>query len=304
VLAVAVAGVIPWIPAAPPPPRVPPLAPACRLSQLRVSRADPRLGVFFNGATGSLVGVVTFRNVGTPCSLLGRPRIRLVGRGAGQVRQRQIALPSLGRAADVLPPPFSTRALPRGRLAGVQIWWSNWCGVGNQGGGNLSAPPAGVEVTLPSGGTARLRVVRVPRCDRPAEPSRVAVRPFEPVVPQPNRSTRLPFRLSFDRASYRVRVGERLHYLVTLTSTSRQAFRFRSCPLYFEQLGSLAWHEIHYLNCRPAGSFAPSAGAVFAIELGVPRRTRPGRYGLLFELGLGTYQLVQTPAPRVIVTPN
>jgi hypothetical protein len=304
VLAVAVAGVIPWIPTAPPPRRVPPLAPACQLAHLRVSSADPRVGVFFNGATGSLVGAITFRNVGASCSPLGRPRVRLVGGGAAQVRQRQTVLPRLGRAADVLPLPFSTRALRRGRSAGVQIWWSNWCTAGNQGGGNLSAPPAGVEVTLPSGRTARLKVVGAPRCDQPAEPSRVAVRPFEPVVPQPKRSTRLPFRLSFDRAAYRVRVGERLHYRVTLTSTSRQPFRFRSCPLYFEQLGSSAWHEIHYLNCHPAGTFPPSGTAVFAIELRVPRTTRPGRYGLLFELGLGTYQLVQTPAPRVVVTRN
>jgi len=43
---------------------------------------------------------------------------------------------------------------------------------------------------------------------------------------------------------------------------------------------------------------------VFAIELRVPRTTRPARYGLLFELGLGTYQLVQAPAPRVLVTRN
>jgi len=262
------------------------------------------LGVFFNGASGSLVGAVTFRNVGAPCSLLGRPRVRLFGGGAAGVRQRQVVLPLLGRAADVLPPPFSIRALLRGGTAGVQIWWSNWCRVGDQGGGKLSAPPSGVEVTLPSGGRARLKVAGAPRCDQPAEPSRVAVRPFEPVVSPPKRSTRLPVRLSFDAASYRVRVGGRLHYRVRLTSTSRQPFRFRSCPLYFEQLGPSVWQEIHYLNCKPAGTFALRAAAVFAIELRVPRTIRPGRYRLLFELGLGTYQLVQTPAAQVVVRPR
>jgi hypothetical protein len=59
-------------------PALPP-APPCRLSHLDVATVDPHRGVFFNGATGSLVGWVSFTNEGAPCSLLGRPRVVLFG---------------------------------------------------------------------------------------------------------------------------------------------------------------------------------------------------------------------------------
>ena len=70
-LALAAVTVIPWVPASPPTPVVPAVARPCRLAQLHVAGADRVEGVFFNGATGSLVGQVTFRNVGHACSLLG-----------------------------------------------------------------------------------------------------------------------------------------------------------------------------------------------------------------------------------------
>jgi hypothetical protein len=112
VLALAAVTVIPWVPASPPPPVVPPVARPCRLAQLRVSGADQREGVFFNGATGSLVGWVSYRNEGRACSMLGRPRVRLVGGPFATVRQRQKPLQLVAFSPDVLPPPFSMRALP------------------------------------------------------------------------------------------------------------------------------------------------------------------------------------------------
>jgi hypothetical protein len=149
---------------------LPPAAP-CRISQLHVSTVDPHLGVFFNGATGSLVGWVSFTNEGAPCSLLGRPRVRLVGRPAREVKQRETALTGEGTSAPV-------RRLLHGRTAGVEIWWSNWCAKGNPGTGELSPPPTGVVVTLPSGETVRLAVRESPRCDQPQQPSTVAVGAF------------------------------------------------------------------------------------------------------------------------------
>ena len=150
-----------------------PAVPPCRLAQLHVSTVDPHLGVFFNGATGSLVGWVSFTNEGAACSLLGRPRVRLVGGPAAQVKQRETALTGEGASVPV-------RRLLHGRTAGVEIWWSNWCAAGNPGTGTPSPPPAGVVLTLPSGGTVHLRVREAPRCDAPQQPSTVAVGAFRP----------------------------------------------------------------------------------------------------------------------------
>ncbi|HEY5057603.1 MAG TPA: DUF4232 domain-containing protein [Gaiellaceae bacterium] len=160
---------------------LPPVAPACRLSQLRVGGDLPGLGVFFNGATGSLVGLVTFRNEGATCSLLGRPRVRLVGGIASSIREREAVLTGEQAAPGGPAPAFSVRALPHGRTASVEIWWSNWCGPGNAGAGRSSPPPTGVEVTLPSGGSVRQKVTEAPRCDAPQSPSTVYVGSFQPL---------------------------------------------------------------------------------------------------------------------------
>src|SRR6266576_2166084 len=116
-LALAAVTVIPWVPASPPSPVVPAVAQPCRLAQLHVAGADPRAGVFFNGATGSLVGWVTYRNDGRACSLLGRPRVRMVGGPSAATPQRQKPLQLVAFSPDVLPPAFSTRALPHARTA-------------------------------------------------------------------------------------------------------------------------------------------------------------------------------------------
>jgi hypothetical protein len=278
VLALAAVTVIPWVPASPPRPTLPPVARPCRLSQLHVAGADPKAGVFDNGAGGSVVGWVSFRNDGGACSLLGRPRVLLVGGASSGVRQVQKRLRGETNAADVLPPPFSVRALPHARTARVQIWWSNWC---------ASRPPTAIELTMPSGGSVRLKVASAPRCDVPDSPSTATVGTFAPLVPAPRQSTRLPLRVSFDRASYRVSAGTVLRYRVTLRNTGREPFRFSGCPLYFESLGNA--HEIHVLNCRSAGTLDPGGSATFAMELRLPRGIRRGRNGLFWEIGLGTY---------------
>ena len=283
-LALAAVTIVPWIPATPSAPVVPPVAPPCRLAQLRVGGADPRAGVFFNGAGGSLVGSVSFRNTGPPCSLLGRPRVRLLARA----RQLEKPLAHEGRAPDVLPPPFSVRALPTGRSASVEIWWSNWCGP----------IPAAVAVTLPRGGMVRLPVRAAARCDAPQSPSTLSVGTFVPVVPQPKESTRLPFRVGFDRTAYRATAGTVLRFRVTLRNTSRHAFRFDRCPLYYEQLGPA--REIHVLNCRGLGALPAGAARTFAMELRLPRTLRRGRQGLFWELGLGTYLPQSAGAPALV----
>lgn len=288
-LALAAVTVIPWIPASPPPPVVPPVARPCRLAQLHVAGADRREGVFFNGATGSLVGTVSFRNDGRTCSLLGKPGVRLVGGPSATVPQLQKPLQLTTFAPDVLPPPFSTRALPQGRTATVQIWWSNWC---------ASQVPKAVEVTLPSGGSVRLKVAHAPRCDAPGSPSTVSVGAFTSFVPAPRPPTRLPLSVGFNRASYRVADGTVLRYHVTLRNTSRKPLRFSRCPVYVEALGQAA--EIHLLNCRPAGMLRPGGSATFAMELRVPKQLRRGRNELLWEVGIGTYLPPSSGAPATV----
>jgi hypothetical protein len=157
-----------------------PPAPPCLLSQLRVATVDPGLGVFFHGATDSLVGWLSFPNLGAPCSLLGRPRVRFVGGPAATVRQRETPLTGENPAPGSPRPPYSTRSVRHGRKVGVEIWWSNWCAAGNPGAGKPSRPPTGVVVTLPSGGAVRLAVHEAPRCDAPRQPSTVSVGTFQP----------------------------------------------------------------------------------------------------------------------------
>src|SRR5712692_1395503 len=202
VVALAGVGVIPWIPASPPGPRVPPLAPPCRAAELKIHAADPA-GLFFdNGATGWLTGALLFRNEGRPCSLVGQPRVRFVGGGAHEVGQsvaRLSANHDPARPPDALPLPFSTRALPRGSAASVELWWNNWCAGTSPTSARRPDPPAAIEVSLPhGGGSARLRIGHAPSCVASA-PSTIQVGVFQPWVPQPRPATQLPFRLRFDR---------------------------------------------------------------------------------------------------------
>jgi hypothetical protein len=147
-----------------------------------------------------------------------------------------------------------------------------------------------------------LKIGHAPSCVASA-PSTIQVGVFQPLVPQPRPATQLPFRLRFDRLTYRVARGSILRYRVTVTNASRKPFRFRACPAYFEALGGSDRHELHILNCRPVGTLAPGAARVFAIELRVPRTTTPGATELFFELGLGTYEPAQqSNGPTVLVT--
>ncbi len=96
----------------------------------------------------------------------------------------------------------------------------------------------------------------------------------------------------------RARRGVVLHFSVALTNVSRRSFRFRSCPIYLEQLSGKP--ELYVLNCRPMPMLRPGARAVFAMVLRVPRTARVGTNGLLWELAPRTY-LPPTVGARVAV---
>jgi hypothetical protein len=201
--------VIPWLPTPPPRPVGAPLAAPCHVSQLQIAPQLPRLGVFYDGETGSRAGWIIFHNTGAPCALVGRPAVQLLWHGRALPEQQTPE--AAGIAADVLPSRFSTRALPRGRSAQLAGVWTNG-----------SRPADAVRVTLPrGGGSVVLPQHLCARCDQPSAPSVISVGTFDALVAPPKPSTRLPLRITFDRRSYRAIPGMTLRYAITLHNTAR-----------------------------------------------------------------------------------
>src|SRR5207248_5487914 len=61
-------------------------APLCRAADLRATAS-------LQGATGSLAGAIAVKHVGAkPCTVTGRPRLRLIGNGHG-LRVREVPIP-------------------------------------------------------------------------------------------------------------------------------------------------------------------------------------------------------------------
>ena len=174
VRAVAVAGVIPWIPAVPPASVAPPLAAPCTVSSLHA-----RLEL--QGATGSLAGGVILTNRGErACSLPDRVSARFLD-GLDRSGVRTAALGGVRQEPGTYP---SLRALRTGESAFVDIWWNNWCGV---------RAPTRLALALPTG-ELDLRVDGSARCDVPTRPSTLAVGPLQPRA-LPPRGSRLPCAL-------------------------------------------------------------------------------------------------------------
>jgi photosystem II stability/assembly factor-like uncharacterized protein len=147
-----------WTPDSVTPPAVPP----CRAVGLRAAGG-------WQGATGSMAGVIWVTNTGTtPCALSGRPSIRLLD-GRGQ------QLDVRARAFEDGQPPASVTLLP-GVERGAQfaVVWQNWCG---------NATPLTVQVVLPQSHDI-LRVADQgfssrPRCDERSAGSSIAIGQLE-----------------------------------------------------------------------------------------------------------------------------
>src|SRR5258708_24107000 len=111
--------VVPWLNERPAKPFAnPPLAPPCQAHDLRAS-------LFLQGATGSLVGGVTFLNAGpAACSLVGRPSFSFSGAAAAAEHWQVEKLASTPTPDDVLPePPAPLRApQPAKRPGGQGVW--------------------------------------------------------------------------------------------------------------------------------------------------------------------------------------
>ena len=128
------------------------------------------LGGFLQGATGSMVGPVRFRNVSSStCTVGGRPHVEIYDRSGTLLptRERALSLVQVGER--------QARALRPYQRAELYLAWSNWCG---------SWPRGSLVRTLflrasLSTGTRRVAAFRSgrPRCDVRTG-STLAVTPF------------------------------------------------------------------------------------------------------------------------------
>jgi uncharacterized protein DUF4232 len=295
--------VVPWVDQRPVKASAYPLlAPPCRGSSLRAQ-------LFLQGATGSLVGGVNLLNAGSaPCSLLGWPAVSFTGAAASKTKVQVKELPRSPAPLDVLAdPPGSLRALAPGKSASVSLWWSNWCGPGSVPTGSPGTPPDGLELALAGGTSVVVPLAQAPRCDAPQSPSLLSVGPFAPTERHLPESSRLPLRAVVVGArpvqvkpglrAFRVYRRELLRYEVAVTNTGRRVFRFAgsSCPMYIEQVVP-GPQQVYVLNCRPAGTLAPGATVLFAMELRIPANAPLRNSSLTWELAPKTYQAPFAPA--------
>lgn len=307
-VAAAAAPVIPWLDQHPVKASVhPPLAGPCRAEWLQAH-------LFLQGATGSLVGGVQLTNAGgSPCSLLGWPQLLFTGPTAAATQVQIKRLARSPQPLDVLAdPPGSLRALAPGKSASVSLFWSNWCGPGNAGGGNLSTPPDGLRIVFASRTSLIVPLAHAPRCDQPQAPSTLSVAPFTPTPRRLPASSRLPLRVTIvgprpvhvkpGLRAFRVHRGQLLHYRVALTNTGSKPFRFArtSCPTYIEQIvpGSA---RPYVLNCRPIREIAPRRSVLFAMQIPIPATSRLGNNSLTWELAPKTFDAPFAPAALWVV---
>jgi Protein of unknown function (DUF4232) len=132
--------------------------------------ADLRASGRLQGATGSMVGPVAFRNVSSShCALGGRPRVSIHDRGGRLLATREVpaSLEFLGYRP--------VTALGPGRRAWLSLQWSEWCGAWPRG---VYVRTLFLHVSLTTG---RSLVGRVesgrPRCDVRTG-SKLGVTPF------------------------------------------------------------------------------------------------------------------------------
>lgn len=220
--------------------------------------------------------------------LVGRPGISFAGPGASGARWQIVRTPrSPFRWQELTDPPGSLRALRPGKSAVVGIWWRNWSGRGNPGGGSVSAAPDAIVFGVAPGDSISAPVRRSyplgPRCDAPGMPSVLSVTPFAPLPRRPPPGSHLPLRVAITgppsilRNGVRVflaRRGPQLRFRVALTNAGRRTFRFRGCPVYLVHFigasSSMPPPEAYVLNCRPIGAMAPHETVLLEMRVPLP----------------------------------
>ena len=266
---------------------VPPARPArpCRASDLR---AGP--GFVFQAAVVGATGTVELRNAGTrPCSLTGRPRVRFVGAPRAPA-QRQVALPPQQPSFPRLRRPAAwLRSLAPGRSATLTIEWRNWCVPGAHAGNGVLLPPKAVRITF-GGGSLDVDYNAVTRCEDPARPSTIGVRPFEAPILLPAEPwthgllSAKVLTLDGGGGPLRARRGEVLRYSVALRNAGRRIVRFGRCPFAVQLLAPAGATEAHRLNCAAAHALRPGDRIRLEMRIRVPQDAPLGANGLFWEL--------------------
>jgi hypothetical protein len=285
-----VPAVVPWIPKSPPALVQPARAPACKAADLRAGDAP----IFTNGFPGgALGGSVLVRNAGPRCSLLGEPKLGFAGAPA-DLRLTQKALThDIAPPADLLPPAFSMRAVPKGETVWLAVAWQSWC---------AKAAPTRLTVTLPSGGTLRLFPGGTPTCHGSQPSASLETDAFRPYVQPPKQSTAIPLKATLVQSHYTAVRGRTLRYEVVLANQSGNNYRFGgACPEYVEQAGTPETFltgrggakEVHYLNCRSVVVRAYES-VTFAMQLRIPKTIRRA-FLLEWQLAPHSYQAPFAP---------
>lgn len=263
-------GEVPWLPTKPQLGAAnPPLARACRASQLRGKLGLEGIGF------GMLGGPLVITNRGsTPCALVGMPRLSFAG---ATTTWRQRRGPQENVYDPLTPPQGSLRALAPGRSAATYLRWSNWCGRGSSYLRNNSGrPPQAFVLSAPGGGRVSIgsnllhHQSTAPICQAPGGSTLDASR-FAPIVPQGPPSSALPLRARIVATGQAARSFATFSYTVVLTNRSAKPFSFgRTCPAYEEGFGFRP--EAYVLNCHAVGPIAPRGAARFAMRIRVPSR--------------------------------
>jgi hypothetical protein len=140
--------------------------PPCRAADLHATAG-------LQGATGSFAGVIAIKNMSTkPCTVMGRPRLRLLGNGH-DLHVRQVPIPPSWNG-QLVPKSYPRLHVGPGDSVEARVFWSNWCGG--------ATGPLSLSIELP-GGAGRLTAPLqpgTPRCDAPRSASTIRVEPFRP----------------------------------------------------------------------------------------------------------------------------
>jgi Domain of unknown function (DUF4232) len=246
------AGVIPFLPLAPPAPKLAGL-PACTASALRAS-------VSLQGATGSQLGGLALRNVAHQTCVLARPR-RLVLRDRG----RRLALTQAAEA-----PRLGARRLrlDPGRAATLELQLWNACDEHSRAHLWIVVGTGAVDLGIGAEG----------RCDSPGHPPSYwlgAMQSGGPPRLSPAQRRLHALRVASLDVPARARHGTVLAYRVTIANRSGAVLPARPCPVFAEQVWLWRVHAVltrqYVLNCRAL----PAHGSLtFEMRMPLPRDAR------------------------------
>lgn len=269
-----VPGVVTWVnrpaaayspPPQPSPTPYPTSAARCLASQLRVAA-----GQGFGGGGNSLEPF-TFTNVSdTTCLLSGRPRVTGIN-----ATGRRVDLPL--NPGQTYFGPLVPADLAPGAEGYLYFWTSPNC--------PQPAPETvyrSLSFKLPSGGTLTSGLsVSANSCGLRMDDLGLPL----PVVPpsptlSPGGLTSLAARVDLPQSA---RVGQTLHYTVTLRNPTDVPVSLSPCPSYIEALDPSMPPLYFYLNCDQVTVIPPHGQVVYAMEMRIPSNAVTGNSSLMWQ---------------------